>query len=107
MFHNITHLNIVDLHKQGFLKKGSLIKFRLNNIAIFDYGLDANDNEWTVGILSHIITAGPVKKECIVDMSEKDPFEVLFYDFYVYSDIGKERISLEGNDIMIYIPPKV
>lgn len=106
MFHNVTHANVRDMYDKGLLEKGSLIKSKFSRATIFEYGLDTDDNEWRVGILSHIVTTNSVATECIIEFSDEEPYEIVFFDFYVYSDIGMECLSLEGNDIMIYIPQK-
>ena len=94
----LTHMNVQELHERGLLKKGNLVKFRFNNFNMIEYGLDSDDNDWCVGIISEIFWY--VSSTVVALYPERDS---VCYDLSVHnvSMGGLETINLELYEILL------
>ncbi len=105
-FIRLTHNNMCDMYESGYMAKGNLVKYRYNGHWLHNYGLDSNDNEWRVGIISHIHRISFMRGSLQIVINEEWLNERMdfIYDLVVFPNCGTyptETISLEGYEIYL------
>lgn len=94
------------LYDDGYMSKGNLVKYRYNGHWLNNYGLDSNDNQWRVGIISHVHRISFMRGSLQIVINEEWLNEKMdfIYDLVVFPNCGTystETISLEGYDIYL------
>jgi len=105
-FIRLSNGNARDMYESKYMEKGNLVKYRYNGHWLNNYGLDSNDNEWRVGIISHVQRISFMRGTLQIVINEEWLNEKMdfIYDLVVYPNCGTyptETISLEGYDIYL------
>lgn len=105
-FIRLTNDNASKLYDLGYLSIGNLAKYRWLEMNMLSYGLDAKDNDWHTGIVSHTYKAGFVRNSYRLTVDNNgisDKIEYL-YDIIVYTSdpsLPRETISIDTHEIYL------
>jgi hypothetical protein len=107
-FTKLTDVNVGYLYDNGHMGKGTLVKYRYLNRTMMAYSLDSKNNQWNIGIISHVQAISFMRGSGVwqikVDENGIEEHIEFVYDISVHTSepsVPLETVSTESHEIYL------